>query len=318
MLKRFLVLAALAASGSHAFAQAPDIPRTAGGRPDFHGVWESRWRTSLERPDELDGPTMTAEQAAKFQSDKDKQDEKDGEISPPDDNEYVSFMPATDGLFRTSQIVEPTNGKLPLTEAAKAMKADWGKRLDILAGPEDRMPNERCLGGPGRAPMPVTPANMLRRVVQTPDHVVILTEDMNDVRLIAIGAAHQPSAVTSYRGDSIARWEGDVLTIDTRNYGATFSFRGVLVGPQSVVTERLSLTGADEISYEFTVTDVALYAQPWRAQYILRRTEAPMWEGTCHEGNYALANILLGARMAERRAAMAIAVQPETKARPKP
>jgi hypothetical protein len=307
MLNRLLVLAALA-SGAHAFAQAPDIPRTPDGRPDFHGVWESRWRTQLERPDELDGPTMTAERAAKYEADREKKDEQT-DISPPDDSEYSTFIPAANGLFRTSQIVEPANGKLPLTDSAKAMKADWSRRLDIVADPEDRMPNERCLGGPGRAPMPVTPANMFRRIVQTPDHMVILTEDMNDVRVIGIGAKHQPAAITSYRGDSTAHWEGDVLAIETTNYGAAFNFRGVIVGPQSVVTERLSLTNADEISYEFTVADAAFYAEAWRAQYILRRTEAPMWEGSCHEGNYGLANILLGARMVEMRAAQAAAPQ---------
>jgi len=149
-----------------AHAQTADIPRTTDGRPDFQGVWESRWLTPLERPAELDGPTMTAEQAAKYQSDQNRKNEEEGDISPPDDSEYGTYMPVAGGLFRTSQIVEPANGKLPLTDAAKAMKADWGKRLGVMAGPEDRMPNERCLGGPGRAPMPITPANMFRRIVR--------------------------------------------------------------------------------------------------------------------------------------------------------
>lgn len=303
MLRWLPLVAALATACSPAFAQAADIPRTAEGRPDFHGVWESRWLTPFERPDELDGPTMTGAQAETYRAQQEQKDIEDGDISPPTDSEFGPFMPAQDGLLRTSQIIEPADGKLPLTDAAKAMKADWGKRLGIMAGPEDRMPNERCLGGPGRAPMPITPANMYRRIVQTQDHLVILTEDMNDVRVIPFDAPHQPGAVTSYHGDSVAHWEGDVLVVETTNYAYPVSFRGIVVGPKSIVTERLSLNATNEVSYEFTVSDASLYARPWLAQYVFHRTDTPMWEGSCHEGNHGLANILLGARVEEARAA---------------
>jgi hypothetical protein len=298
---RVVIFGVALAVGSVAQAQTP-LPRTPYGRPDFQGVWENRWRTPLERPAELDGPTMTAEQANKYQAQRDKEEEDPAGIPTPSDSEYGSYLPAAGGLFRTSQVVEPSNGKLPLTDAAKAMKSAWGKRLNAYQGPEDRMPNERCLGGPGRAPMPVTPANMFRQLVQTPDNLVILTEDMNDVRVIGIGAQHLPAAVTTYHGDSVARWEGDVLIVETTNYASAISFRGIVVTPQSVVTERLSLIAPNEISYEFTVKDAALYSAPWRAQYVLHRTETPMWEGACHEGNYALVNILLAARVAAEHA----------------
>jgi hypothetical protein len=303
MLLRAMICAWLAGSAGAAFGQASALPRTPDGHPDFQGVWESRWLTPFERPKELTGPTMTADQAAKYKAIRDKEDEDPSEIPTPGDSEFTTFMSAGSGLFRTSQVVEPANGKLPLTDAARAMKAEWGKRLDVIAGPEDRMPNERCLGGPGRAPMPITPANMIRRIVQTAEKLVILTEDMNDLRLIGIGSAHLPAAITSYHGDSTARWDGDVLTIETTNYAFATNFRGLVVGPQSVVTERMSLSGPDEISYEFSVMDAKLYSAPWRAQYVLSRTTEPMWEGACHEGNYALVNILLAARTAEERKA---------------
>src|SRR5689334_12420471 len=98
MISRMVCCALLALATAPAFAQDA-IPRTPDGHPDFHGVWESRWSTPLERPDELNGPTMTAEQAAKFESDQAKENEKEPDISPPDDNEYGPFMPAAGGLL---------------------------------------------------------------------------------------------------------------------------------------------------------------------------------------------------------------------------
>jgi hypothetical protein len=305
MLKQLLVLAALAVSGAHAHAQSPDIPRTANGRPDFQGVWESRWRTPLERPEEAEGPIVAPEKAGALVAAMESRYFKDS-INPPSDFDWGPLMPAPGGGFRTSLIVEPADGKQPLTAAAR----EWAKTAknirDRAEGPEARNLWERCIRGPGNAPLQITPGNMNRLFVQTDDHLVINTEDMAETRIIEFAAQPRPAALLSYMGESNGYWDGDVLVVET----------GLLrpdpaSPPQSgrraerKVTEKFQLNSPDELSYNFVLDDPGQLTAPMRVEFTLVRSRSRMYEASCHEGNYSMTGMLQGSRATEARSAKA-------------
>ena len=152
---------------------------------------------------------------------------------------------------------------------------------------------------------------MNRRVVQTEDALVVWSEAGGETRIIRIGGAHASQALTSFAGDSIGRWEGDTLVVETTHMRAEDPYRllaegrPIAVGASSRVIERFTRLSGDELLYQFTVEDPALYASPWMAEYVMRTGTDRAYEFACHEGNYALANILRGAREAEQRKASA-------------
>ncbi len=207
-----------------------------------------------------------------------------------------------DGEWRTSWITDPPSGKLPLT--------DEGKRLRdtpySLSDPESRNPWERCLVGTGLAPMWSVPVENIRQIVQTPANLVIYTEEGADTRIIGIGASHRPAAIKSRLGDSTARWESDVLVVETLNQidnYAPFATMPQSVRVQSRIVERFSLLSPDEILYRFTIEDPALYSAPWSAEYSFHREHTTAYENGCHEGNYSLPSILRAERLNEARQA---------------
>ncbi|MDZ4760704.1 MAG: hypothetical protein SGJ21_06490 [Alphaproteobacteria bacterium] len=303
MLKRLLVLATLVGSVAQAHAQSHDIPRTTDGRPDFHGVWESRWRTPLERLDEADGPIVHAEQVRGLIAALDKRAAALTGLHPDEDFDWGTLMPAAGGGFRTSLIVEPADGKLPLTPEAR----DWAKTIkdvrDRAEDPEARNLWERCIRGPGNTPLSISPGNMNRLIVQTDDHVVINTEDMAEARIIAFVARNRPAALVSTMGESTGHWEGDVLVIETRLLRPDPASPPGTEG-QAIrkLTESLRFSEPNELSYEYTLEDSGMFIAPMRVAFTLVRTKARMFEASCHEGNYSLANILSGARVVETRA----------------
>lgn len=290
----------LAAPG---LGQGADIPRTAEGRPDFHGVWESRWRTPLERQDEAAGPVVSAEQADALVNAQEARAAAQGSLNPESDFDWGPFMPARGGGFRTSLIVDPADGKLPLTPDAR----EWGKAQkdmrDRSEGPEARNLWERCIRGPGHPPLGITPGNMNRLIVQTGDHLVIITEDMAEARIIEFAGRPRPAGLASYMGESVARWEGDGLVVETRLLRADPAAPPSAAGraPRRI-TETLRFNSRDELAYSYVIDDPAVFTAPVRVEYVLLRTTSRMFEASCHEGNYSLANILSGARVAEARA----------------
>ena len=218
------------------------------------------------------------------------------------------------GEKRTSIIIDPPNGRAPqLTDSARQRNAaraqtptsdeQEGKDpgLERAPGayddPERRPLGERCLLGFGSTSgPPALPVlyNNLHQIVQTKDHVMILNEMDHDARIVRMNAEHLPSTVRKWMGDSIGRWEGDTLVVDTTNFTDKTRFRGS--SDQLHVVERFSRMDAKTLLYRFTVEDPSTWVQPWTGEYTWPATDDLMYEYACHEANYALGNILRGAR----------------------
>ncbi|MCE2516064.1 MAG: hypothetical protein J4F37_13850 [Acidobacteria bacterium] len=292
---------------------APAAPRTSWGAPDLQGVWDFRTATPLERPEELaDIDVLTDEQAAEVIERLAERWTRLAEGSESDPGAYNQFWfdygtSVTDDR-RTSLVVDPPNGRIPaLTadgEARAAARRD--RRRDHPADSwEDRGIAERCiLGFNAGPPMESSAYNNIMQVFQTPDHVVILNEMVNDSRIVPLdGRPHLPGDVEQWRGDSRGRWEGETLVIETTNFTAKTSVRGS--GPGLNLVERLTRVDDGTLLYEYTVDDAATFERPWSVAMPMKRSADPVFEYACHEGNYGMEGILAGARADEREAAEA-------------
>jgi hypothetical protein len=224
-----------------------------------------------------------------------------------------------DGQKRTSLVIDPPDGKVPgLTAAARQrMLANRNARPTSDAGesgrdpgfegptayddPERRPLGERCLIGFGSTSgPPVLPNyfyNNLHQIVQTPDTVMILTEMVHDARVVRMNAPHLPSSIRKWLGDSVGRWEGDTLVVDTTNFTDKTRFRGSTENLH--IVERFSRIDDKTLRYRFTVEDPNTWERAWTGEYTWPATEDHVYEYACHEGNYALQNILKGARLKE-------------------
>jgi hypothetical protein len=326
------MLVAFAIAGS-ALAQttAPyEPPRLADGRPDLQGEWSYQFLTPVEKA--LGNDLVVSPQRAAQLVDLIRKMAKvigeaalDPEAADPDSHSLAIVR----GENRTRQIVAPADGLLPFTpEAAKQAAARMALFRQQISGrhgdgPEERLTWERCLAGMGQAPLMTSWAiNMVRQIVQTPKDLVVWSEAGGETRIVHIGGAPLPTAMRSFLGDSVGRWDGDTLVVETTGFRSDDAYRlsvgvgrPILVGPDSKVVERFSRIADGELLYQFTVEDPAIYAKPWLAEYSMKRTSEPMYEFACHEGNYSLPGILKGARMGEKRAAQA-ASTPAVPAKP--
>jgi hypothetical protein len=301
MIRATLLALALSAP---AFAQTAALPRTPDGHPDFQGVWLSVFTTPFERPAGRPSLVVSEAEARKMGEDDARGFYERGAANDPDAQAAgANILLKVRGDYRTSQIVVPADGKLPLTQKGREIIAAARAKMAVRPdGPEARNEFERCIVGTGLAPLSLTPGQNPRQVVQTSGHVMIYSEDGPSVRVIPFGASRRPTVTPPWGGDSIARWEGEELVVETTNSrgaartGPTYAF---VVRPESRVVERFRLASPDEILYSFTVIDPDMYSQPWRAEYILTRIREPAYEYGCHEGNYAMVNMLRSARAAE-------------------
>ena len=293
------------------------------GDPDLQGVWTNASLTTLERPDYFETLELSEAQVrdAKYASERFNEvlDNPYEEGATPESGGdvggyNVAWMdPGNDfmklnGKYRSSIITYPENGKLPRRLTRWAMEGPFIYRMFNSADhPEERSLGERCIvgfGSSGGPPMLNVLYNNHYQIVQSPGYVMIMVEMNHDARIIRIDQDHNPDNMKPWLGDSIGHWEGDTLVVRTINHHPQQKFRAairhqILMMEEAEVIERFTRTSESEILYQFEVKDRKAYRDTWKGEMPLRATNNKIYEYACHEGNYAMANILAGARAEE-------------------
>jgi hypothetical protein len=329
-------LASPSAAQSRAKGNSP-APRGPDGKPNLQGTWDFRSLTPLERPSGLgDKQFLTEEEAREIER---QNQERRARAATPSDPTAPPRAPGGGGRAvggyndfwldggvrvvgdrRTSLIVDPPDGRLPALKPG--IPHQTGSLVEdlplqrpvrvlsagtVAAGPEDRGLAERCLVGFNSGP-PMLPSgyNNHMQLFQTADYVAILNEMNHDTRMIPLDdRPHVSKGIPQWAGSSRGRWEGDTLVVTTTNFTdrrASFNPNVVVAlgtGSTLTLTERFRRIDEETLHYEFTIDDATTFTRPFTAIVEMRRSDEPVLEYACHEGNYGLRNILVGARAAE-------------------
>lgn len=311
----------LTLTSSPALAQSGErtMPlRTPDGQPDVSGIFTFRTLTPLERPRELEGQEqLSPEEAALFEAaertrrNRDLFDPEKGALfyAPRSEGGVLSYnefwyergVELTSDK-RTSLIVDPPDGRRPpRTESSQiaARERATARREHMYDSYENRSSADRCLMGFNAGP-PMVSATYNNNVMifQAPGYVAILNEMVHNARIVPLddNATEKPP-FAQYSGVSRGHWEGETLVIETAQFQGGSS--GLTSTNMSLV-ERLTRIDPDTVAYEFTVTDPTVFTAPYTVMMPFRRTDGPLFEYACHEGNIGLAGILGGARVLEK------------------
>ena len=312
------------------------VPRTGDGRPDLQGVWDFRTQTPLQRPTALgDKAVLTEEEAAEAEARVTARRARllepsevrteplpagGGGLAVGAYNDFwLDYGTNVIGDRRTSLIIDPPDGRLPaLTPEGEALQQFGSIWEDLpIEGPlrvrstgtgadrpEDRGLAERCLVGFNSGP-PMMPSayNNNMQLFQTPDSIVIVNEMVHDIRVIPFDERpHLPENLRQWAGSSRGHWDGDTLVVETTNFtDKTASFElsnlhAIGTGLTLALTERFQRIDEDTLLYEYTVDDPTIFTRSFTVAVLMRRSDEPIFEYACHEGNYGLLNILRGAR----------------------
>jgi hypothetical protein len=307
-----------------AFEATPDWtqPRTPWGDPDLQGVWRYEATIPLERPASLAGrASLTAEEIAEIAREEAELSARrlaglDGEDvgrasvedSPIQGNEYNAAWQdhgrPRQVFAQTSLIVDPLDGRLPYTEDARRAAARATARYGV--GPYesylDPDTGERCLTDGVTALMWQGPNGGHNRIVQSPGYVTVLHEEYRDRRVIPVdGRPHRD--IPQWLGDAVGHWEGDTLVVETTSFLDRTNYEWANIWMRASeslhIVERFRRVGPDAMQYTITVEDPKTFTQPWTASVPISRLEdgTQIYEYACHEGNYAMTNLLRGGRV---------------------
>jgi len=298
-------------------------PRGPDGHASLEGIWTNGTVTPFERPAQFaNKPYLTAEEAAAFAKQRVDQGNVERIDRPPgpDDLAHRAYNQEWSDrgtqvvkTMRTSLVIDPPDGHVPpMTPAAKKKfdEAHSYAEAHPADGPEDRPLSERCIIFSNTGP-PMLPDgyNTNYQIVQEGSYIAVLSEMPHALRTIPLdGRPHLPKDIRQWQGDPRGHWDGDTLVVDTTNFEYNDKTRfGIMydgMTDQNLhITERFTRTGPDTILYRATIDDPTVYTKPWTLEVPLSRQQNPMYEYACHEGNYAMTDILAGARADEAKAA---------------
>jgi hypothetical protein len=315
MVTRPLLTAAVLITVAALPAAAQRAARTPDGQPDIQGVWTNATITPFERPRALaDKPFLTADEAAALERQSaERRAKADDAPAPGDVGSYndVWFDSGTRvvGTRRTSLVIDPPDGRVPVTPAAEAAR---DRNLTSVDSYELMSPWDRCIT---RGPGTMFPAgyNNAYQIVQTPGIVTIIHEMIHEARIIPIDdRPHLDQSIRLWTGDPRGHWDGNTLVVETTNFNdkgwiatnaASGRIRGVPHSDALRLVERFTRVDAATIAYEVTIEDPKIYTRPWTVAIPLGRDDAyQMYEYACHEGNRAIEHVLSAARAAEKAA----------------
>jgi hypothetical protein len=300
-------------------------PRTPDGKPDLQGNWTNNSVTPLQRPEawknkttltdaELEQLKQLVAQVTEEGGDAQFGDQivenalagiKNPESSDSGTGNYNHFwlVERTVEDRRTALLTDPADGRLPaLTKEASdrqaaATQARRGRRLD---NPEERGVGERCVNF--GVPKLGAGYNSYYQIVQTPTHVVFMSEMAHDARIIPLDNRPFPDKkIQNWNGEPRGRWEGDTLVVESKNFSPKSDFRGSRENLHLI--ERFTRVGPTTLNYEITVNDPSVWTKPWTAMVPFQRTDDLIYEYACHEGNYrSMEGSLKGTRILEQEA----------------
>ncbi len=296
------------------------ISRTSDGQPDFQGIWISRTATPLERPPALAGRALlTDDEVASLKARAARIFKGGNSDFAAGDAVFLAAL-ADPAQFRsatsthgseemierefdhhTSLVVDPPDGRIPpLTPEGQRRRQAVAAAARRSDGPDDLDNATRCIAwGTPRLGGRYGAGDLgYYQIVQSPGYVVLFMETGHEVRIVPLdGRPHLPSSAKAWSGDSRGRWDGATLVIDTINFSSKSNFMGA--ADHLHLTERLTRVDNDTIDYEMTFDDPTTWTRTWTARMPLKRTEEPLYESACHEGNFQMLTGILSSAHAD-------------------